>query len=48
MNLLDDNLPAEAVDDVEGSGESGEEDKNFLNDLEEMAKEVEDDPNSID
>jgi len=48
MKLLDDNVLAEVPDDVEVPGEVAEEDKDFLNDLEEMAKEVEDDPDSID
>jgi len=48
MKLLDDNLLAEAADEVEAQGELAEEDKDFLNSLEEMAKEVGDEPNSID
>ena len=48
MKLLDDNLLAEAADDIGAAGELTEEDKDFLNSLEEMVKEVEDEPNSID
>ncbi len=48
MKLLDESLLAEAADDVEAPGELAEEDKDFLNSLEKMAKEVEDNPNSID
>ena len=48
MKLLDDNLLAEAADDIGAAGELAEEDKDFLNSLEEMVKEVEDEPNSID
>ncbi len=48
MKLLDDNLVAEAADDIGEKGELTEEDKDFLNSLEKMAKEVADEPNSID
>lgn len=48
MKLLDDNVLAEFADDVEVPGELAGEDKDFLNSLEEMAKEVNDEPNSID
>ena len=48
MKFLDDNVLAGVPDDIGAPGELVEEDKDFLNDLEEMAKEVEDDPNSID
>jgi hypothetical protein len=48
MKLLDDNVLAEVEDETKTPGESGEDEKDFLSDLEEMAKEVEDDPNSID
>ena len=48
MKLLDDNVLAEAADDIEGPGELVEEDKDFLNSLEEMVKEVKDEPDSID
>jgi len=48
MNLLDDNVLAEVADDVEPPGELAEEDRDFLNSLEKMAKEVQDDANSID
>jgi hypothetical protein len=48
MKLLDENLLAEGVDDVEPPGELGEEDEDLLKDLEKMAEEVEDDANSID
>lgn len=48
MKLLDDNLLAEAADDIGASGQLAEEDKDFLNSLEKMAKEVDDEPNSID
>jgi hypothetical protein len=48
MKLLDDNLLAQAADDIGALGELGEEDMDFLNSLEEMAKEVDDEPNSID
>ena len=48
MKLLDENVLAEVGDDIEVLGDLGEEDKDFFNDLEEMAKKVEDDPGSID
>jgi hypothetical protein len=48
MKLLDDNLLAEAADDIGAAGELAEEDKDFLDSLEKMAKEVEDEPDSID
>jgi hypothetical protein len=48
MKLLDDSLLAQAADDVGVLGELGEEDMDFLNSLEEMAKEVDDEPGSID
>lgn len=48
MKLLDDNLLAEVADDIETPGEFAEEDKDFLNSLEKIAKEVQDDANSID
>ncbi len=48
MKLLDDKLLAKAADDIEATGGLTEEDKDFLNSLEEMVKEVEDEPNSID
>ena len=48
MKLLDENVLAEAADDIGALGELGEEDMDFLNSLEEMAKEVDDEPNSID
>jgi hypothetical protein len=48
MKLLDDDVLAEVPDDIMAPGEVAEEDMDFLNDLEEMAKEVEDDPDSID
>jgi hypothetical protein len=48
MKLLDEDLLAEGLDDAELPGELGEENGDFLKDLEEMAKEVEDDANSID
>jgi len=48
VKLLDDNLLAEATNDSEAPGELIEEDKDFLNSLEEMVKEVEDEPGSID
>ena len=48
MKLLDDNLLAEAADDIGAAGELTEEDKDFLNSLEKMVKEVADEPNSID
>ena len=48
MKHLDDNLLAEAADDIRAEGELTEEDKDFLNSLEKMVKEVADEPNSID
>jgi hypothetical protein len=48
MKLLDDNLLAEAANDIGAMGELTKEDMDFLNSLEEMVKEVEDEPNSID
>jgi hypothetical protein len=49
MKLLDDNVLAEVADEIKAPGESGEEeDKDFLNSLEDMVKKVEDDPRSID
>jgi hypothetical protein len=48
MKLLDENVIAEVADDIKAPGESGEEDKEFLNSLEEMAGEVKDEPGSID
>ena len=48
MKLLDDNLLAQAADDIGALGELGEEDMDFLNSLEKMVKEVADEPNSID
>jgi hypothetical protein len=48
MNLLDDNLFAEVADDTVALRELGEEDKDFLECLEKMAKEVKDEAGSID
>ena len=48
MKLLDENVLAEAADDIGALGELGEEDMDFLNSLEKMVKEVADEPNSID
>jgi len=48
VKLLDENLLAEGVDDVEPPGELGEEDEDFLKSLEKMAIEVKDEANSID
>jgi hypothetical protein len=48
MNLLDDNLLVEVANDIEASDRLGEDDKDFLNSLEKMAKEVDDEPDSID
>lgn len=48
MKLLDENLLAEGVDDVRPPGELDEKNEDFLKSLEEMAKEVKDDANSID
>jgi hypothetical protein len=48
MQLLDEKLLAEIEDDIEAPGELAEEDKGFLKDLEKVAEEVEDEPDSID
>jgi hypothetical protein len=48
MKLLDEDLLAVGVDDAEFSPELGEENGDFLKDLQKMAEEVEDDANSID
>jgi hypothetical protein len=48
MKLLDEDLLAEGVDDVDPPGELGEEDEDLLKDLEKVADGVEDDANSID
>ncbi len=48
MKLLDDNLLGEAANAIGEQGELTEEDKEFLTSLEEMVKEVADEPNSID
>ena len=51
MKILDENELAEAADDTKAPdelGKLGEEDKDFLNSLEKMVKEVEDEPGSID
>jgi hypothetical protein len=48
MKSLDDNLPPEVADDIGALGELTQEDKDFLNSLEKMVKEVADEPNSID
>ncbi len=48
MKLLDDNVLAEGVDDAEAPNELAEGGKDFLKNLEKMAEEVEDEPNSID
>ena len=48
MKILDDNLLAEVADNIEFSNRLGEDDKDFLESLEKMAKEVEDEPDSID
>ena len=48
MKLLDDNVLVEHGDDIGALGELTKEDMDFLNSLEEMVKEVEDEPNSID
>ena len=48
MKILDENVLAEVADDIEAPDELDEEDKDFLNSLEKMVKEVEDDPGSID
>jgi hypothetical protein len=48
MKLLDENLLSEGEDDAEAPVELAEEEKGFLKDLEKMAEEVEDNPDSID
>ena len=48
MKLLDENALAEVADDTKAPDELGEEDKAFLDSLEKMVKEVEDEPDSID
>ncbi len=48
MKILDENLLEEGANDIETRDELAEEDKEFLNSLEKMAKEVADEPNSID
>ena len=50
MKLLDENLLAEIADDTEAPGKlaEAEEDKDFLKNLEKMAEEVKDEPDSID
>jgi hypothetical protein len=48
MNLLDNNLFAEGLDDSEAQGGWGEEDRDFLEGLEEKAKEIDDAADSID
>jgi len=48
MKLLDEKLLAEIADDSKTSGGLGQQVKDFLNSLEEMAEEVEDEPDSID
>ena len=48
MNLLDDNVLAEVADDIEAPGELVEDNKDFLKNLENMAEEVGDEPDSID
>ena len=48
MILLDEKLIADPADGTEAPGELAQEDKEFLSSLEKMAKEVEDDANSID
>ena len=48
MNLLDEELIAEAAEDAEAPGELGEEDTDFLNCLEKMVEDVRDEPGSID
>ena len=45
---MDTNLFVKLGDDIGASGGLAEEDKDFLESLEKMAKEVEDDANSID
>jgi len=48
MKLLDEDLLAEGVDDVDPPSELAEEENDFLKSLEEMANEVKDDASSID
>jgi len=48
MKLLDENVLAEVTDDIEAPGELAEDNKDFLESLEKMAGEVEDEPDSID
>jgi hypothetical protein len=48
MIPMDTNLFVKLGDDIGASGGLAEEDKDFLNSLEKMAKEVEDEPDSID
>ena len=48
MKLLDDNELLDNPDETEVQDELVEEEKDFLKDLEKMAEEVEDNPNSID
>ena len=48
MDLPDENLFAEGADDTEAPSELGEEDKDFLECLEKMMEEVEDEADSID
>ena len=48
MSPLEENLFMKLVDDTEGQGELAEEDKDFLESLEKMAQEVEDEADSID
>ena len=42
MKLLDENELTELANEIEASKDSGDEDKEFLNSLEKMAEEVED------
>jgi hypothetical protein len=48
MKILDENELAEAADNTKAPGELGGDDKDFLESLEKMVKEVEDEPGSID
>jgi len=48
MNLLDENVLAEVTDETKAPGELAEDNKDFLESLEKMAGEVEDEPDSID
>jgi len=48
MNLLDEELLAEAAEGAEAPGELGDEDKDFLNCLEKMVEGVKDEAGSID